>query len=111
MIERKYLGELELMVLLALVRLGNDAYGVPIAKELLLLAKRDVSAGSIYAALERLESKGYVTSSLGEPTSERGGRAKRYFEATSSGVKALRKTRAALTRLWNGVPMLKEAAL
>lgn len=95
------------MVLLAVVRLGDDAYGVPISKELLFIAQREVGVGSIYAALERLESKGFVTSSLGEPTPERGGRAKRYFHVTPNGVRALRMTRAALTNLWNGIPQLK----
>lgn len=108
MTQRPYLGEMELMVLLAVVRLDDKAYGVPISKELLLIAKREVSIGSIYAALERLESKRFVSSSLGEPTSERGGRAKRYFRATPSGYRAIKMTREALTGLWRGIPVLKE---
>jgi DNA-binding PadR family transcriptional regulator len=104
---RKYLGEMELMVLLAVVRLGDEAYGVPISKELLMLARREVSLGSIYAALERLESKRFVSSSLGDPTPERGGRAKRFFRATPNGLRALKTTRAALTKLWSGIPLLK----
>jgi PadR family transcriptional regulator, regulatory protein PadR len=104
---RSYLGELELMVLLAIARLGDDAYGVPISKELLTFAQREVSLGSIYAALERLESKGFVSYSLGEPTPERGGRAKRYFRVTDSGGRALKMTRAALTRLWSDIPQLQ----
>jgi len=104
---RSYLGEMELMVLLAVARLEDGAYGVPISKELRLLAGREVALGSIYAALDRLGKKGFVTSRLGEPTAERGGRAKRYFRATPSGVRALRTTRAALTNLWSGVPMLE----
>lgn len=108
---RSYLGELELMVLLAVVRLGEKAYGVPISKELLTLANREVSVGSIYAALERLESKEFVSSSLGDPTPERGGRAKRYFRATSNGVRALEVTRKALTNLWRGIPQLEGKAL
>lgn len=107
MTPRSYLGEMELMVLLAVVRLGDDAYGVPISKELLLIAKREVSIGSIYAALERLEDKGSVSSSLGEPTAERGGRAKRYFHITAKGLRELRTTRTALTKLWNGIPAMK----
>jgi PadR family transcriptional regulator PadR len=104
---RSYLGEMELMVLLAVVRLGEDAYGVPISKELLILAGREVALGSIYAALDRLEQKGFVTSSLGDPTPERGGRAKRYFHVTPSGVRSLKTTRAALTNLWSGIPLLE----
>ncbi|MBB5060665.1 DNA-binding PadR family transcriptional regulator [Granulicella aggregans] len=104
---RSHLGEMELMVLLVVVRLGDNAYGVPISKELLILAEREVSLGSIYAALGRLESKGFVSSSLGEPTPERGGRAKQYFRVTNSGVQALKLTRVTLTRLWNDVPLLQ----
>jgi PadR family transcriptional regulator PadR len=105
--QRTYLGEMELMVLLAVVRLGHDAYGVPISKELLNLAGREVALGSIYAALDRLQEKGYVTSSLGDPTPERGGRAKRYFRVTQAGLRALRMTRMALTNLWSGIPLLE----
>jgi len=105
--KRSYLGEMELMVLLAVMRLGDEAYGVPISKELLILARREVSLGSIYAALDRLEEKGFVSSVLGDPTPERGGRAKRYFNVTSAGVRALKMTRTALTNLWSGIPLLE----
>lgn len=105
--KRSYLGEMELMVLLAVVRLGDDAYGVPISRELLHLAAREVALGSIYAALDRLEAKGLLTSVLGDPTPERGGRAKRYFRATPAGLDALRMTRSALTKLWSGLPLLE----
>ena len=107
MSNRSYLGEMELMVLLALVRLGDDAYGVPISKELLNLAGREVALGSVYAALDRLQEKGFVTSALGDPTPERGGRAKRYFRVTRAGLRALRMTRTALTNLWSGIPLLE----
>jgi DNA-binding PadR family transcriptional regulator len=103
----RYLGEMELMVLLTLVRLGDDAYGVPISKELLNLAGREVALGSIYAALNRLYQKGFVTSTLGDPTPERGGRAKRYFRVTSAGLRALKMTRTALINLWSGIPQLE----
>jgi PadR family transcriptional regulator PadR len=105
--KRSLLGEMELMVLLAVVRLSDDAYGVPISKELLILAGRDVALGSIYAALERLTQKGFVTSSLGDSTPERGGRAKRYFRVTPAGVRALKMTRTALINLWSGIPLLE----
>lgn len=104
---RGYLGEMELMVLLAVVRLGEDAYGVPISDELRALARREVAFGSLYAALDRLERKGFVSSSLGDPTPERGGRAKRYFRVTPSGLRAVKSTRAALTSLWTGVPQIE----
>ncbi len=105
--KRAFLGEMELMVLLAVARLGGEAYGVPISRELLELAGREVALGSVYAALERLEEKEYVASTLGEPTPERGGRAKRYFHVTPAGLRALRTTREALTNLWSGVPLLE----
>ena len=105
--KRSYLGEMELMVLLTLMRLGDEAYGVPISKELLNLAGREVALGSIYAALDRLEQKGFVTSSLGESTPERGGRAKRYFCVTPAGLRAVKMTRKALTNLWSGIPLLE----
>ena len=105
--KRTYLGEMEMMILLAVVRLGDDAYGVPIAKELISIAGRDVALGSIYAALDRLEQKHFVSSSLGDSTPERGGRAKRYFRPTAAGVRALRMTRTALTNLWKGIPLLQ----
>ena|ERR1700722_10702131 len=104
---RNYLGEMELMVLLAVVRLGDDAYGVPISKELLNLARREVAMGSVYAALDRMEQKKFVISTLGDPTPERGGRAKRYFRATPAGLRALKTTRTALVNLWSGVPVLE----
>src|SRR5580704_2157698 len=105
--KRSYLGEMELMVLLTVIRLGDDAYGVPISKELLIRAGREVGLGSIYAALDRIEQKGFVTSSLGDPTPERGGRAKRYFRVTPAGVRALKTTRSALMNLWSGIPLLE----
>jgi|SRR6185369_10868128 DNA-binding PadR family transcriptional regulator len=107
MSQRSFLAEMELMVLLALVRLGDDAYGVPISKELLNVAGREVALGSVYAALDRLERKEFVSSTLGDPTPERGGRAKRYFRVTSQGLRALKTTRASLTNLWSGIPRLE----
>jgi DNA-binding PadR family transcriptional regulator len=110
MAERNYLGEMELMVLLAVVRLGDGAYGVPISKELLELAGRELAFGSIYAALDRMQRKGFVSSVLGDSTPERGGRAKRYFRATPAGIRALKTTRTALMNLWSGIPLLEGRA-
>ena len=109
MAQRNYLGSLELMVMLVLIRLGNDAYGVPISRELAERIGREVALGSIYASLERLEDKGLVTSVLGEPTQERGGRAKRYFRLTPKGLRQVRQTQTALKRLWHGLPQLEGA--
>jgi DNA-binding PadR family transcriptional regulator len=104
---RESLGNFELMVLLALIRLGDDAYGVPISKEIQESTGRDVLLTSVYATLERLEEKGLAASAMGDPTPERGGRAKRYFRITAKGLGQVRDTKLALTRLWKGVPELQ----
>jgi PadR family transcriptional regulator PadR len=102
--EHSYLGEFELMILLTILRLGDDVYGVPLSKELSLLRGRDVALGSVYAALDRLELKGLIASTLGESTPERGGRAKRYFRVTKQGLRAVRETRRVLNKLWKTFP-------
>jgi PadR family transcriptional regulator, regulatory protein PadR len=107
MAQRSYLGEVELMVMLAVLRLGGNAYGVPISRALEESSGREVSVGSVYATLERLEQKGFIASSVGEPTPERGGRAKRYFRVTTRGLRAVRETRQALISLWRGLPELE----
>ena len=110
MADRNYLGEFELMILLAVIRLGHEAYGVPISRELEAYRGRGVSVGSIYAALERLEAKGLVSSSLGDPTPERGGKAKRYFQVTGAGLRQVHETRKVLSKLWRALPATKENA-
>jgi len=107
MTKREQLGSFELMVILVLIRLGDNAYGVPICEELEKRTGRDVAIGSVYAALERLQDKGFVTSELGEPTAERGGRAKKYFHVTARGLKEVRETQRSLVKLWNGLPELQ----
>ena len=94
------------MVLLAVMRLGDTAYGVTISHELEDTLRRNVSISSIYNALERLEAKGFVSSELGDPTPERGGRAKRFFKVTPPGAREARSTRKALTTLWGGIPQV-----
>jgi DNA-binding PadR family transcriptional regulator len=105
--KRDYLGSFELMVMLALIRLGENAYGVPISREIEARSGREVALGSVYATLERLEEKGLVSSDLGEPTAERGGRAKRYFRVTAKGLREVRQTQVALKKLWRGLPQLE----
>ena len=107
MTERGYLGEFELMILLAVIHLGEEAYGVPISRELEKHRGRDVSVSSVYAALERLENKGFVSSNLGDPTPERGGKAKRYFRITEAGLRQVHETRRVLSTLWRRIPELK----
>jgi DNA-binding PadR family transcriptional regulator len=107
--KRNNLGDFELMVMLALLRLGDDAYGVPISREIEQQSGREVALGSVYATLERLEGRGLVSSHLGKPTAERGGKAKRYFRVTSNGLRKAQETRRALMKLWRGLPELEGA--
>ena len=93
------LGRFEEIVLLALVRLGENAYGVTIRREIAERTGRDISFGSVYTSLERLARKGYVSPRMGEPTPERGGRAKRYFEIEAPGLHALNQSREIVARL------------
>jgi PadR family transcriptional regulator, regulatory protein PadR len=110
MARREYLGNFELIVILALMHLREDAYGVPVSREIEERLGREVAVASVYAALERLESKGLVSSELGEPTPERGGRAKKYFHITAKGLREVRHTRLALTKLWKRLPQLDGGA-
>ena len=104
---RDYLTDFELMILLAILRIGDDAYGVPIAGEIETTGGRSVILGAVYAALDRLEANGLVSSRVGDPSPERGGRAKRYFQVTATGLRAVRQTQRALTKLWADIPQLK----
>jgi DNA-binding PadR family transcriptional regulator len=105
---RSLLTDFELMILLAALRVGDDAYGVLIAREIEITGGRSVVLGAVYAALERLERNGLVSSSMGDPTPERGGRAKRFFRVTPRGIRAVKETQQALIALWADLPQLKE---
>lgn len=105
-----YLGELEQMILLAILRLGSDAYGMAIRDELSDQAGREVTRSAAYITLERLAKKGYLTTRMGEPTPERGGRAKRYYQLTAAGKEALRESGRAFMSLWAGQESLLEEA-
>ena len=98
-----FLGSLEQIVLLALVRLGEDAYGVTVRMEIEKRTGRSLSIGAIYATLARLEAKGYVSSQTGEPTAERGGRAKRHFRVEAAGLRALRASQRAIENMSAGL--------
>jgi DNA-binding PadR family transcriptional regulator len=98
-----YLGELEQIVLLAVMRLGDGAYATPILDEIESQAGRRIARGALYTALDRLEAKGCLRSKLGEPLPERGGRARRYFTVTPAALRSLRESRLALLRLWRGI--------
>jgi PadR family transcriptional regulator PadR len=97
------LGELEHLVLLAVLQLGDDAYGVPVLEMLQTRGRRDLSRGALYTVLERLEVKGMLRSERGEELVQRGGRPRRYFQVTPRGVAALREARRALLELWSGL--------
>ena len=98
-----YLGEFEQLVLLAVLRLGDNAYGVTVRQEIEKRAGRDVVLGAIYKTLSRLEEKGHIGSTIGEPTAERGGRRKKFYTVEAAGVKALNHSFAALKRMSQGI--------
>lgn len=105
MSQDKFIGELEHMVLLVILQLKDQAYGAQIRQYLAQRVGRDLSIGALYTTLERLEQKGLLTTSLGEATAERGGRAKKHFEITAQGSQALRRSKAALDQLWTGIAL------
>ena len=101
--KKRSLGEFEQLVLLALIRTKHNAYGLKIRDEIEERSKRDVSFGAVYAALNRMERKGFVTSSLADPTEERSGRAKRFFKITGLGDAALNRSREVNDAMWEGL--------
>ena len=105
---RHLLTDFELMLMLAILRVGDDAYGVQIAREIEQTCGRRVVLAAAYTALDRLERNRLVTSRLGNPTPERGGRAKRFFSVTPRGLRAARDTQTAFEALWHNLPQLKE---
>ncbi len=100
---REYLGGFEQVVLLAVLRLRSDAYGMRVRQEIEERTGRRAAIGAVYATLDRLERKGLVSSRDGEPVAERGGRARRYFSVTAPGVSAMNESRQALDSLWRGL--------
>jgi len=106
MADRDYLGEFEHVVMLALLRLEDRAYGVSVRHEIELRTGREISIGAVYATLDRLEAKGYVKSHCGDPTPERGGRSKRFFRVTGEGVAVLNRTHRALRNMTEGLTLV-----
>ena len=106
MSNRDYLGEFEHIVVLALLRLDENAYGVTVRREIEARTGREVSIGAVYATLDRLEAKGYVKSRHGDPTPERGGRSKRFFRVTAGGVAAVNRTQRALRSMTEGLDLV-----
>lgn len=97
-----FIGEFEELVLLTIANLAKDAYGVAILNDISARANRKLSIGALHSTLTRLEEKGYISSYLGEPTNERGGRRKRYFELTESAVTELNNMKELRDQLWAG---------
>ena len=104
---RDYLGEFEHIIVLALLRLEDRAYGVTVRQEIEFRIQREVSIGAVYATLDRLERKGYVKSRLGDPTPERGGRSKRFFRVTAKGVTAVNRTQRTLQTMTKGLELVR----
>jgi DNA-binding PadR family transcriptional regulator len=98
-----YLGELECMLLLVVLKLGDEAYGLSIREELARVTGRAVARGAAYVTLDRLEQKGYLRSRMGAAEERRAGRPRRYFTITPEGTAAVQASRDALERLWSGV--------
>jgi DNA-binding PadR family transcriptional regulator len=98
-----YLGEFEQMVLLSIMRLGEEAYGLAVKDEMESVAGRTPSSGALYTTLDRMERKGWVTSAAGPSSSERGGRPRRYLRLTPGGLEILARTRNTLLAMWDGL--------
>jgi DNA-binding PadR family transcriptional regulator len=107
---REALGDIEHFVLVALLRLGGESYGVPILDEIAARTGREVARSAVYVALRRLEEKGLVRSRMGEPTAIRGGRPKRFFSLTKAGARQLVAARRAYERMWADVGRLAARA-
>jgi len=104
---RDYLGEFEHIIVLALLRLEDRAYGVTVRQEIEFRIQREVSIGAVYATLDRLETKGYVKSHHGDPTPERGGRSKRFFRVTPRGVAAVNRAQRAIYSMAEGLDVIR----
>ena len=104
------LGEFEQVILLAIVQLGKEAYGTTIRREIEARTGREIAIGALYTALERLERKGFVSSSMSDPLPQRGGRSRREFELRPAGAAALKRSRDLLAKMWDGLtPRLRRS--
>ena len=100
---RESLGEFEQMVLIAILQLSGDVYGVPIVDEIHRRTGRKVADAAVYVALRRLEQRGFIASWMSEPTTERGGKARRCVKVSPTGLRALRASRQAMDQMWKGL--------
>jgi DNA-binding PadR family transcriptional regulator len=103
------LGEFEQIVLLAVLRIGDEAYAIPVRAEIRERARRQVARGALYTALDRLEGKGLLSSRMSEPRPERGGRSRRMYSVTPRGLAALRAARDTMQSLWSGLEKLQRS--
>ena len=104
------LGEFEQVILLAVVHLGEEAYGTSIRREIEERTGREIAVGALYTALERLERRGFVTSAMSDPLPQRGGRSRRQFQIQPEGKSALKRSRELLARMWDGLtPQLRRS--
>lgn len=103
---KETLGEFELLVMLAVMRLGDAAYAVPIVDEITERTGRTPSRSAVYLTLKRLEEAGLVSSAMGDPLPERGGKARRYVQILPEGLQLVRDTQAGLKRMWDGLEQL-----
>ncbi|SFD70599.1 PadR family transcriptional regulator [Pseudoalteromonas denitrificans] len=101
--KEKFLGEFEQLLLLSILKLADNAYGSTIRQLLADVINRDVTIGALYTTLDRLEKKGLIESKMGDATPERGGRAKKYFKVSAKGQHALKRSKQALTSMWENV--------
>ena len=106
---RDFLGEFEQTVMLAVLQLKDDAYGMTIRQEIESRTGREVAVAAVYITLDRLLAKQYVSATIGEPTKERGGRAKRFYRVEGNGLQALRRTQEAMRNMAQGLSLVPEA--
>ena len=103
MTKRQNLGEFEHLLLAAAMRLGEDAYGVSLKREIEERSGRSVTLGAIYPTMDRLEARGFVESTMAEPTGQRGGRSRRVFTVTPAGVEAAERAYRVFQAMWQGI--------
>src|SRR5258707_1573155 len=108
--DRHHLGGFEYLVILGLLRLHEDAYGVTVRQEIEARTGREVSIGAVYATLDRLEAKGYVKSRLGDPTPQRGGRSNRFFRVTPNGIAEVSRSHRAIRKMSQGLDLVRSHA-
>lgn len=103
---RNFIGEFEEIVLLTVMIMGDEAYGVGIKREIENRTGRSVSIGALHTALQRMTDKGFVRSELGAATAERGGKRKRFFQVTDAGIELLERSKEDRMKLWQAIPKL-----